>query len=143
MTEIDLDVMALTVGGEARGEGITGQRGVAWVIRNRWEQPGWWSAPNHAIADVCRRPYQFSCWNRNDKNYLWVTHPGVKQSAEFRVFRLLCQDGLAADKAEDPTHGADHYCTKAIAPKTAWTKGREPIAKIRNHLFYKLGLDGK
>lgn len=42
-SDLDLDTMALTVWAEARGEAIIGQRAVAWVIRNRWEQPGWWS----------------------------------------------------------------------------------------------------
>lgn len=43
VTEFDLEIMALTVWAEARGEGNEGMAAVAWVIRHRWENPGWWS----------------------------------------------------------------------------------------------------
>ena len=41
----DLDIMALTVWAEARGEPVDGQRAVAWVLRNRAAKPGWWRPP--------------------------------------------------------------------------------------------------
>ncbi|MBK8184730.1 MAG: hypothetical protein IPK63_18385 [Candidatus Competibacteraceae bacterium] len=44
--------MALTVWAEALwGELRMGQRAVAWVIRNRYENPGWWSRNRDGIQD--------------------------------------------------------------------------------------------
>lgn len=78
ITDHDLDTVALTVWGEARGESMVGQSAVAWVIRNRQANPGWWSRPHHTLADVCLASYQFSCWNRNDPNYARLTNPATK-----------------------------------------------------------------
>ena len=38
-TEQDWDTLARTIFGEARGESLQGQVGVAWVIRNRADSP--------------------------------------------------------------------------------------------------------
>lgn len=142
-TEHDLNVLALTVWAEARGEPSEGIKGVIWVIRNRWEHPRWWSkAPgvdeDDTLAAVCRAPRQFSCWNTNDPNYKHLTDPKTLKDDLVRALRVLCKACLAADRRDDPTHYADHYCTRAVARTTNWTKGHEPTAAIGNHLFYRL-----
>ena len=38
----DLELLSLCVWREARGEGLLGKRGVAHVVKNRSDQPGWW-----------------------------------------------------------------------------------------------------
>lgn len=145
--EFDLNTMALTVWAEARGEPKVGQRAVAWVIRNRFEHPGWWSKakgiPANSIAAVCRCPLQFSCWNANDPNRARLDDPATQRRADYQAIRALCFDVLSAPPLEDPTAGADHYCTKAVAPRTKWAQRRTPVAAIGNHLFYRIGLQGK
>ena len=60
ITDRDIEIVSLTVFGEARGESTVGQSAVVWVIRNRWQNPGWWSRPNHTLADVCLVPQVYN-----------------------------------------------------------------------------------
>ena len=71
MSEKETDILARTIYGEARGESISGMEAVASVVLNRVAFANrrgrfWWG---NSIAEVCRAPKQFSCWNRNDPNY--------------------------------------------------------------------------
>jgi len=61
----ELITMAKTVWGEARGESVKGQIAVAWVIKNRADNPRWWGK---TIEEVCLKKYQFSCWLESDPN---------------------------------------------------------------------------
>lgn len=148
-SRLDLETMALTVWAEARGEPVEGQRAVAWVIRNRYEHPGWWSRgkgdgiPDDTIAAVCRSKAQFSCWSASDPNHCRMYDLATGRTLACIRIRALCRDVLEATGLEDPTHGADHYCTRAVADKTAWARGKVPVVTIGNHQFYRLGLDGK
>lgn len=129
-------VMALTVWGEARGESAAGQKAVAWVIRNRVDNPGWWGRD---LTGVCLKPYQFSCWNHNDPNYPRLVNEATRARPDFKAIRLICEAVLLSGSADDdPTNGADHYCTRAVAAKTSWAQDQAPVAEIGAHLFYRL-----
>lgn len=144
VSAIDLDTMALTVWAEARGELPPGQKAVAWVIRNRWENPRWWSRqrgdgiPDDTIAAVCRDPYQFSCWNSGDPQSKRLKDPATLNLADVQDIRVLCEKVLSESPDDDPTHHADHYCTRFVAHKTKWAKTRTPVAKIGSHWFYRI-----
>jgi len=72
-TENDRDILARTLWGEARGESLAGQIAVAWTIRNRVNDgnaKSWWG---EGYTGVCQKPYQFSCWNSTDPNYLYLS----------------------------------------------------------------------
>lgn len=146
-SEADLTTMALTVWAEARGEMPGGQRAVAWVIRNRFENPGWWSRnagdgiPDDTIAAVCRDPFQFSCWNPADPNRFRLDNPNTQKRPDYLAIRQICEDVLNSTTADDdPTSGSDHYCTIAVARNTRWARGRKPAVVIGNHQFYRIGL---
>lgn len=147
-TDFDLDTMALTLWGEARGEPKLGQRAVAWVIRNRWETPGWWSRrapdgiPDGTIAAVCRAPWQFSCWDKSDPQRPRMIDPDTLRRVDVQALRALCDNVLSASVGDDPTLGADHYCTVAVAPITKWARGSKPTGTIGGHVFFRLGLSG-
>lgn len=149
VSESDLTTMALTVWAEARGESEEGQRAVAWVIRNRFDNPGWWSRqrgdgiPDDTIAAVCRDPWQFSCWNPSDPNRWRLDQSATQERDDYQRIKQLCIQVLAESYEDDPTRDSDHYCTKAVAPHTRWAQGRKPVAVIGNHQFYVLGLDGR
>lgn len=92
ITEKDRDILARTLWGEARGESPVGQIAVAWTIQNRvndGKAKSWWG---EGYAGVCQKPYQFSCWSRNDPNYASLS--GTKQIP----FRELAQARIAADQ---------------------------------------------
>ena len=71
LKNLEVDVLARTIWGEARGEGKEGMEAVASVILNRTEiakrlDGYWWG---NTIIQVCQKPYQFSCWNKLDPNF--------------------------------------------------------------------------
>lgn len=133
----DLDVMTATVWGEARGEERIGQVAVAWVIRNRAENPRWWG---RNIREVCLKPYQFSCWNPNDPNYKKITSFDLKKEFNYSLIREVCKEVFDADKSQDLSNHADHYCVTSIIHLVKWAKGKIPVALIGNHSFFRLEL---
>lgn len=54
----DVDIIARTIMGEARGESGQGKAAVGHVIVNRTKADKWYSG---TIFEVCRKPFQFSC----------------------------------------------------------------------------------
>ncbi len=129
-----IETLARTIYGEARGELVRGQEAVAAVIMNRVgraEERGvyWWG---NTVIEVCRRPWQFSCWNENDPNRAKVESVGLDNRAFAPCLRIARR---AANKVlKDPTGGATHYHVKGVRPP--WAIGRKPSAEIGNHLFY-------
>ena len=131
MSADDVDVLARTLWGEARGERSQGRQAVACVILNRVARPGW---PND-VAQVCLQPWQFSCWNDDDPNRdkLQAVDADDPQFADaLRVAKLAIAGDLF-----DITEGADHYHATSIDPPS-WVKGAKPSATIGDHVFYKL-----
>lgn len=128
----DVEVLARTIYGEARGEPLDGKVAVASVIINRAESGGWFG---DSIKKVCLKPWQFSCWNQNDPNREEIQNVDETN-------RLFCECLMIADLAVhglliDNTNGANHYYAKAI-PEPYWSKGKEPVAEIGGHAFFDL-----
>jgi len=136
VTEKDRDVLARTLWGESRGEGLAGMVAVAWTIRNRVDDgkdKSWWG---EGYAGVCQKPYQFSCWNRNDPNYQFLS--GARQIP----FRELAQCRIAADqvidgKVADPTGGATHYYATTMPKAPDWAAKAKRTLKLGNHVFFR------
>ena len=134
--EKDRDIFARTLWGEARGESLAGQIAVAWTIRNRvfdGKDKSWWG---EGYAGVCQKPYQFSCWNRNDPNFAYLS------GSKAIPFRELAQTRIAADqvidgKVPDPTGGATHYYAVAMKKAPAWAAGATQTLKLGGHVFFK------
>ena len=130
----DTDILARTLYGEARGEGLIGIEAVANVILNRValskQHQLWWGK---TISEVCLKPFQFSCWTPADKNFYQL----IRVTSENSVFRM-CQ--RVANRAlngtlTDITHGATHYHSKKVNP--AWARQLTPVYEYGNHLFYR------
>lgn len=139
-------LVAATMWGEARGEGLVGMLAVGGVIYNRVATGrGLWST----LTKVCLQPWQFSCWNVNDPNSAKLHDPQNHDPNAWlkaRVAAVLLRDKLC----EDITKGATHYCTKNL-----WMAARDvnhprwhDMAEIasgrttktfdwRNHVFAK------
>lgn len=144
----DIDVMARTLWGEARGEGRGGMIAVAWVILNRLRDRRWPTS----IMEVCKQPWQFSCWNglihpnHSDANFramelLTPRHEsldrewtGTFRDEAFVEAWAICFD-ILLERIEDPTGGSAHYFRKGtVVP--SWAQGRTPAAVIGHHLFF-------
>ncbi len=135
--ELEIDVLARTLWGEARGEGTAGLEAVAAVVLNRVkvaEGHGgkyWWGSN---IIQVCQKPYQFSCWNRSDPSFQKlqkVDEGNLYFATALRVARRAVVGAL-----KDPTYGATHYHADYIDPY--WAKGETPTVSIGRHIFYKM-----
>lgn len=135
MARIDnIDILARTIWGEARGESISGQEAVAAVIMNRVafsKRHGryWWG---NDIVGVCQAPRQFSCWNKTDPNFQKLIKVG-SEDIGFCMCRRIAERAVSGT-LEDKTYGATHYHTRQILPK--WALGKTPCAEIGAHLFY-------
>jgi N-acetylmuramoyl-L-alanine amidase len=139
---IDLDTMARTLWAEARGEGREGMEAVAAVIMNRYAKPCWWSRqkgdgiPDDTIQAVCRDPWQFSCWNRNDPNLPKLLAVDIRDPA-FRLALDVAAEAMSG-QLQDPTGGAHHYkVTKLAWPKDWGPERAEADYVCGAHSFYR------
>lgn len=128
------DILARTLWGEARGESVRGKEAVAAVVLNRVRRAQargsyWWGA---SVIEVCRRPWQFSCWNPSDPNAAKCAAVTV-DDRNFRTCLRIARRAIAG-VIDDPTAGATHYHAKGVLPP--WARGKVPSADIGNHLFY-------
>jgi len=118
-------VIALTILGEARGEGKSGMYAVACVLKQRAVER------KLGLAKVCLQRKQFSCWNGGrDLNHLLK---GKSAPYAVKLARHLAAGG---DLKRQYVNQANHYCTLKTNPY--WAKGIKPVKIIKNHKFYKL-----
>ena len=122
----ELFIVALTILGEARGEGMEGMAGVASVIQTRMIER------KQSASQVCLSPKQFSFWNG-----------GVSESAKRKLLAtpqgknaLYLADLVIHQQMPDIVKGANHYHAISVAPR--WARDARLVATIRNHKFYKL-----
>ena len=125
----DTEIMAKTVYGEARGEGLPGMEAVAAVIINRAKNPGWWG---RTISEICLKPMQFSCWNPNDPNREKL-NGDLSADPIFQVCLRIVRRALSG-VLPDPTKGSTHYHALNLNPK--WATALVPNVQIGHHLFY-------
>jgi N-acetylmuramoyl-L-alanine amidase len=134
--ELEIDVLARTMWGEARGQGNEGLKAVACVVLNRVaiaQKRGryWWG---NTIIQVCQKPYQFSCWNRSDPNFKKLQAVD-KRNLYFATCLRIARRAVL-DLLEDNTGGATHYHANYVDPY--WAKDEVPTITIGDHIFYKL-----
>lgn len=134
----DLEVMARTIWGEARGEGREGMQAVANVIMNRFELAqqslGYARQFGATIQEICQKPYQFSVWNANDPNLALIQSVN-RSNPQFRQALNIAEKALRGN-LPDITGGADHYHTAAVSPN--WSQGETPVKVIKSHKFFRL-----
>ncbi len=139
----EIEILALTLWGEARNQPIQGLIAVGCVIRNRMRDGRW---PSGAKA-ACLQPKQFSCWNAGPD----VNHSRVMAQAERLVEQLPVLDprlreclflaeGILSDQLRDPTNGATHYYAPlGMEPPgrvPTWADGK-PTQTIGDHEFLR------
>ena len=118
-------IIALTLLGEARGEGNTGMYAVACVIKQRSVER------KLSLSKICLQRKQFSCWNgKRDLDYL------LKSSSASYAVRLANHLANGGDVRRSYINYANHYCTLKTNPY--WAKGKKPIKTVGNHKFFKL-----
>lgn len=135
--------IAVTLYCEARGEGIDGMRMVASVIWNRYQQVPVAVRTVKDLSNVCRKPWQFSCWNPGGPALEMYAH------LEGRLYvRPEGEDGKAwvianaiahqmIEHRFKPVTTATHYHAVGITP--AWVHGEsmQYVEGMGRHVFYK------
>ena len=136
----DVDILALTVWAESRGEPVEGQIAVANVIKNRVALGRW----GGSFEAVCRAPMQFSCWNEGtDANHQallalanLVTSGHEPVDPRFAQARWIAA-GIASGALLDNVRGATYYHVRTMNPFPRWALGQIPCASLGAHLFYR------
>jgi spore germination cell wall hydrolase CwlJ-like protein len=137
ISERDVDVLARTVYGEARGEPWLGKLAVAYVVLRRAtlaslgrERPLFGDG---TIAGACLARVQFSCWNDGDPNREKLEAVTLDDP----VFRDCALAALSAitNHEQDPTDRATHYHADGVEP--SWAEGKHFLS-IGRHRFYRL-----
>lgn len=138
-----VEVLALTIFGEARNESIDGRVAVAQTVRNRSLTRG------KSVDERCLQKSQYSCWfpYGGEANYnrlmalaeRVITHqPLGADTALFNECKWIAT-GVIDGQARDRTHGATHYLTSQLfySPQCpAWAKEKPATALIGAHMFF-------
>ncbi len=119
---------AITILLEAGTESEEGKIAIGEVIRNRIKKGRF----GKSVAHVVFAPFQFSCWNTNDKN-----KDDAMNMTDDDPRYVSCLSAWVKSEITNLTKGATLYYNPAIVAKPAWAKPGMFLAKIGNHLFYK------
>lgn len=120
----DERVVALTLLGEARGEGYEGMYAVACVIKQRSIER------KLSPSKVCLQRKQFSCWNGKTVSDL----DKLFQSPSARHAVSLAKN---IDNVDVESVGrANHYHNTRVNPY--WSDKRKVTKRVGNHIFYRL-----
>jgi N-acetylmuramoyl-L-alanine amidase len=132
----DIDCLARTIYGEARGESREGKHAVGRVIVNRWRSKKWFAGDT--IEATAMMAWQFSAWNRNDPNRLKLLNATYDD-------KLLCKcmEAAAAALYSSPhlwlTDDVTHYYADHIRTPN-WAEGKTPAGRLGSHIFFA-GID--
>lgn len=141
-----VQIVALTLYGEARGNSPGLRTAIASVILNRVK------VQHHAFgltaAEVCLKPWQFSCWKveggaANHQTVMDAAGHLLNGAAIGPVLRGCLALGVevCTGTLADTVHGATHYYSPAaMVPRDripSWAVGLEPVAIIDSTRFYR------
>lgn len=132
----EIEIMAKTIYGEARGEyyhkngGLKALEAVGHVIMNRS------LATSLPISSVCLRPWQFSCWNIGDPNRKIIENVTLDDPI-YRICFVIAKR-IACGELADITAGATHYYSTHLKKIPYWARDKKPTVKIGRHLFFKI-----
>ena len=136
----DIDTLARTLYGEARGEftrtdgGLSSLIAVANVVMNRVKRKTWFG---ESVPQVCLKPYQFSCWNASDPNRPLMLQADPNEDPVFGTCLLVAQKVIEG-QWPDLTKDSDHYYAVWMDRAPKWALGHRPTVKIGQHIFFRL-----
>lgn len=129
---MEIDTIARTAWGEARGCGAAGMHAVINVIVNRADHPSWWG---RSLIGVCVQPWQFSCRNAGDPNLAKLEAVTGKDVA-FQVALGLASQAVAGTLL-DLTDGADSYYALSMHTPPTWARTATKTFADGWHVFYR------
>src|SRR5438132_13078177 len=104
----ELILLSLTIWREARGESTEAKTGMAWVIRNRVMNPGWWGT---SWETVITKRWQFTSMTGDSDPNLnkWPSPQDTSWTA-----CLAIADDVYNGRGIDPTAGSSHYFDRSL-----------------------------
>lgn len=121
--EAEKRALALTIYGEARGEGKKGMRMVGEVVMNRVASPVY---PNTVCGVVYQKSQFYGIKVVPKEKGLWNTAQEIAEE-------ILEEDVVAYD------HGATHFLNpKAVKSMPRWAKNSRKVDQVGKHAFYKM-----
>ena len=132
----DIEIMAKTIYGEARGEyakkngGFNSLIAVGNVIMNRSIEA------STSIESVCLKPKQFSCWNEKDPNRKVIENITI-EDPRYRICFIIAKR-IICNEIGDITHGSNHYYSRYLENAPYWVEDKTPTIRIGNHIFFKI-----
>lgn len=146
-THADIDALARTIYGEARGSSQDDRGAVAWTILNRARIAREFVAVRSptrtrhplfgtgSIESACKAPWQFSAWNENDPNRAKLLAADFSDPAYLRCL-MTAVAAVLGDLPPPFTPETCHYHAKAMPIYPPWSLGKTPILDTGAHLFY-------
>lgn len=146
-THADIDTLARTLYGEARGSSSDDRTAVAHVILNRARiarefvavrSPTRTRHPlfgSGSIESACKAPWQFSAWNENDPNRAKLLAADLSDPAFLRCMLHAAAVMLGEQPAPFP-NDVCHYHAKSMPTLPPWALGKTPVLDTGAHLFY-------
>lgn len=128
----EIDFLARTLWGEARGEGKEGMHPVANVIMNRVAAQSWYGT---GVIGVVLKEWQFSVWNLSDPNRQKVM--GVTKDDPVFVQALEIAKRAVAGDLPDITNGATHYYAESMDIPPDWIHSMTVTLVTHGHFFLK------
>ena len=145
----DLQVLAATCAGEARGDVTPDEEGVACVVMNRVKIAKTYVVNhghahplygNGTVANCCFMRMQFDAWNQGDPNRAWIwAQEWDGSSSDQSVAKALSIASQAlAGALPDVTNGATSYKATSLPWPHAWGPEIAPVAVLGKQSFYIL-----
>lgn len=137
----DVQLLAVTLYGEARNEPLEGLLAVAWVIQNRVGKRF-----GKSVRKVCMAHAQFSCWfpyggaANHEAVKALVTTLAAKTPVETQPYRQCAYVafGVLHGWVVSNIGACNHYHTVSLVPRPGWAQKATPKHQKGAHLFYEL-----
>ena len=138
----DDELMGLTIGAESRGEPLDGKIAVGTVILCRVVHRKW---DGQNVREVCLWPFQFSCYNFDDKQRPKMVKIAEDFDAALTCYKCLkdCHTvahgllkGIIRKDADIWKAKACQYLTTEAKARVDWWKKMKFVKQIGNHHFY-------
>ena len=138
-----VEILGLTLFGEARNEGLDGRAAVAHTANNRSLTRG------HSVDERCLQKSQYSCWFTyggavNHERLMALARKVMKReslgsdAALFNECKWIAA-GVIGGQLVDRTKGSTHYLTSSLffSPNCpAWAKEKPAVAVVGAHMFF-------
>ncbi|MDP3027413.1 MAG: cell wall hydrolase [Nanoarchaeota archaeon] len=127
-------LLARMLYGETRNCSKEEKIAVAYTVINRANDNKKWNGEN--VKEVILKPWQYSCFNKNDANYEKLKDP-INDDADSFYDCLKVANEVLQGKHSELNKGQTHYFNpKVVKPK--WADEMYKIGKIKNskHEFY-------